>query len=167
MRGGRVLGDAFGGVFFHLLVESLFVLAGHIFVLLFLLGGEGSPSFSEEGTHFDEFDSGEFFHDLGTMIEGEEDEGSSGAFGLFGVLLLLHVFFVEATFLDHVALGVISGGRDVGCHFGFVAGLVLGGVGFPSLFFLDAEGFVHVGGVLVERWVILKIVNQSEIRQEE
>jgi hypothetical protein len=137
-------------VLLHLRVETKFVLLCLILVLLFLIGGKTTPTFSEDGSHLDKLDSGELLHYLGTMFEGEEYERSAGSLGLFGILLLFEVLFVNATILNEVSRGIVSRRRDVGGHFRFVTSLVLSGVGFPTSLLLVALGFVHVGGVLCE-----------------
>lgn len=48
--------DAVGCVLFHLSVESCLVLRCHVFVPLLLFGWEISPTFSEHGSHLDEFE---------------------------------------------------------------------------------------------------------------
>mmetsp|Transcript_42088 Transcript_42088/g.88398 ORF Transcript_42088/g.88398 Transcript_42088/m.88398 type:complete len:283 (+) Transcript_42088:70-918(+) len=145
-RGG--LGrDPLRGILLHFLVKPLLVLLCHLLVLRLLARGEGSPALAKDNAHVDELDAGVFLHDLGTHVEGEEYEGAAGAFGLLGVLVLFHVFFVKAAILDKVTCGVVAGGRDVGGHFGLIACLVLGGVGLPSVLLLKGEAFVHVGGV--------------------
>jgi len=100
--------ETLSGVFFHFLAEALFVLLRHVFELLLHIRRESPPVFSEHGAHFHEFDARVFGHYFGTFLEGEEDEGSAGTFGLIGVLSFLHVLFVEATIFDEVSLGVVT-----------------------------------------------------------
>mmetsp|Transcript_36257 Transcript_36257/g.65286 ORF Transcript_36257/g.65286 Transcript_36257/m.65286 type:complete len:219 (-) Transcript_36257:881-1537(-) len=146
-RRGGLGRKAFGGILLHLLIEPLLVILRHLLVLLLIGRGEGAPALAKDDAHVNEFDAGVLLHDLGTHVEGEEDKGSTGAFGLTGVLVFLHVLLVETAVLHEVSGGVVSGGRDVSGHLGLVASLVLGGVSLPAILLFEGEALVHVGGV--------------------
>merc|ERR1719401_2064870 len=137
-------GRATRAVLLHLPVEPRLVLGRLILVLLLLLRGEGPPALAEHYPHVDELDPRVLSHYLGAHVESEEDEGSASALRLVRIPGLLHVLLVEAAVLHEVAGGIVAGGGDIGGHLGLIAGLVLGGVRFPSVLLFLAEALVHV-----------------------
>mmetsp|Transcript_3312 Transcript_3312/g.6227 ORF Transcript_3312/g.6227 Transcript_3312/m.6227 type:complete len:265 (+) Transcript_3312:116-910(+) len=147
-RRRRLCSNALGGILLHLLIEALLVFLCHLLILLLVCDGESTPALTKNDTHVNKLDSRVLLHDLGAHVECEEDEGSTGTLGLFGILVLLHVFFVEAAVLHEVSSGVVSRRRDIGCHLGLIASLVLGGMSFPTVLLFETEALIHVGGIL-------------------
>mmetsp|Transcript_18561 Transcript_18561/g.30381 ORF Transcript_18561/g.30381 Transcript_18561/m.30381 type:complete len:292 (-) Transcript_18561:339-1214(-) len=138
------LGLLVGRIHLHFFIEPLLILLSHILVLLLLLIGKGTPTFSKNSTHFHEFDSGEFGHDVGTFIECEEDEGSTCTFGLFGVLLFLQVLLVKATVFDEISSGIVARRRNITSHLSLIPRLILSRMRLPPLLLLRTQTLVHV-----------------------
>mmetsp|Transcript_2917 Transcript_2917/g.4462 ORF Transcript_2917/g.4462 Transcript_2917/m.4462 type:complete len:289 (+) Transcript_2917:189-1055(+) len=138
------LGRLVGRVYLHFFIEPLFIFLSHVFILLLVLVGKSTPTFSKNSTHFNEFDSGEFGHDVGAFIKCEEDEGSTCTFGLFGVLDLLLVLLVEATVFDEVSGGIVSRWRNITSHLSLIPCLILSRMRLPSLLLLCTQTLVHM-----------------------
>mmetsp|Transcript_35237 Transcript_35237/g.85001 ORF Transcript_35237/g.85001 Transcript_35237/m.85001 type:complete len:230 (+) Transcript_35237:158-847(+) len=149
-RGGNGLGRRLARIIrCHLLVEPLLIVIRLILVHLLFLGGKRPPAFAHQVSHFREFHVGEFDHDLGALVEGEEHVGSAGTFGRIGVLVFLVILAPGTRHGDRIhqlSPRIESRRRDVIGHLAFEPLLVLEGGIFPPSFFLRSERLVHGRG---------------------